>query len=500
VGRYIVKRLLLLPLTLFLIVLVNFIIINLAPGEPFYLVDIGKEGEARARQGTVGQDERYLQFREFFGLTLPILCNTWPWTSREEVLQDITLLISKKNPKSGEELSQKKYSEKKVLIGDRSRFVLPHLLYFIQDSSLSREKRKTAFMLFLRGACRFSYVGVNLSEKQRQENRKIAQANLFLDSLRSHMPETDEEFTQAAEELSKWYDNNKIALRAEPTTGQKIKMFFFETRFWRYFNRVLHLDFGVMRSDSNRTVISEVASRMKYSLTLSIIPLIVTFFLCTYFGLIMAIYKDSIFDVGLNFIFLIFWATPVFVVAPFLISNLALHHNFPFTDHPFPIRGFSSDDAIFSGLSSWQALGDIARHITLPLITIFYGSLAVQSRLSRAIFLDTLGQEYVRSAIAKGVKPFALYVIHVGRNAASPILTSVAGSLGVILGGSVIVETIFEIHGFGKFFYDAIIDRDYNVMLFSALAGSFLALLGYLIADITYMILDPRVTLEEKKG
>lgn len=104
-------------------------------------------------------------------------------------------------------------------------------------------------------------------------------------------------------------------------------------------------------------------------------------------------------------------------------------------------------------------------------------------------------QDFIRTAKAKGVGVISLYCRHVGRNAAIPIITSVAGSLGLIIGGSVIIETIFEIHGFGKFFYDAILNRDYNVMMFSSLMGSFLALVGYLVADLAYMILDPRVQL-----
>jgi len=262
--------------------------------------------------------------------------------------------------------------------------------------------------------------------------------------------------------------------------------------------RVCTLDFGVLRADTNRTVISEVISRMKYSLTLALIPMLVTFFLCQLFGLFMAVRKDSVADVGLNALFLLFYAAPVFVVAPFLIEKVALHHDYPFTNLPFPIRGFSSEDSIYSSLTSLERVGDIFRHITLPLITVFYGSLAMQSRLSRAIFLDTLSYDYVRTARSKGVSKFVLYFKHVGRNASIPILTSIAGSLGVILGGSVIIETIFEIHGFGKFFYDAIINRDYNVMMFSAISGAFLALLGYLVADIAYMWLDPRVSLEAK--
>ena len=83
-----------------------------------------------------------------------------------------------------------------------------------------------------------------------------------------------------------------------------------------------------------------------------------------------------------------------------------------------------------------------------------------------------------------------------GRNASITIVSSLAGSLGLVLGGSLIVEILFDINGFGKFFYDGVINRDYNVIMFSALAGSFLTLIGYLAADLAYMWLDPRITLD----
>ena len=125
-----------------------------------------------------------------------------------------------------------------------------------------------------------------------------------------------------------------------------------------------------------------------------------------------------------------------------------------------------------------------------------YGSLASSARLSRTAVLETLRQDYVRTARAKGLSTPVVLMKHVGRNAAITIVTSLAGSLGIVLGGSLIVETLFEIHGFGKFFYDAVVNRDYNVIMFSAIAGSFLSLVGYLVADIAYTVLDPRVTLE----
>ena len=125
-----------------------------------------------------------------------------------------------------------------------------------------------------------------------------------------------------------------------------------------------------------------------------------------------------------------------------------------------------------------------------------YGSLATQTRLARTAVLEVAKQDYVRTAHAKGLPPSTVNIRYIGRNASITIVTAIAGSLGVILGGSLIVETLFEIDGFGKFFYDAVLNRDYNVIMFSAIAGSFLALVGYLVADIAYMLLDPRVSLE----
>ncbi|MCB1136904.1 MAG: ABC transporter permease, partial [Chlamydiia bacterium] len=197
-----------------------------------------------------------------------------------------------------------------------------------------------------------------------------------------------------------------------------------------------------------------------------------------------------------NVVFLILYAIPVFVVAPFLIEKVALNNTFPFTDIPIPISGFTSPDRVYSGLTSMGRLLDVLQHIALPLVAVMYGGMAAQSRLSRTAVLEVMRQDYVRTARAKGVSESSVMVKHVGRNAAITIVTAIAGSLGVVLGGSLIIETIFEINGFGKFFYEAIVNRDYNVIMFSALSGAFLSLVGYLVADIAYTLLDPRVTLE----
>lgn len=484
--NYILRRLLLLPLTLFCIILINFVIINLAPGDPVSITEISPQGEAarRADQAMAfGTDDRYLQFREWYGLTLPILFNTWPSLSMEKVTQDLNLLLNRAL------MDVKSYDALRIDFGDQARFIMPKLLQVITDPQETLPRRRMASRFFVRGGTRQAYLGAQLAPEEKQYNRKIEKDNLFLSQQVIKDGDSPEVIQQKAERLAKWYRENKDVYQFEPTFWQRVKIFFMETRFFRYMSRVLTLDFGTLRNDDNKTVLYEVVKRFKYSLTLAIIPMIITFIFCQLFGLFMALQHGRWPDLTLNVLFLILFAIPVFVVAPFLIEKIALPGY-------FPMSGFTSPERIYSQETTLERIGDISRHIFLPLVAILYGSLAAQSRLSRTAFLEVMRQDYVRTARAKGVGTSALLFKHVGRNAAITIVTSLAGSLGIILGGSLIVETLFGINGFGKFFYDAIINRDYNVIMFSALAGSFLSLMGYLVADLAYTTLDPRVTLD----
>lgn len=498
--HYIARRLLLLPVTLFFIVLVNFVIINLAPGDPTTVTELGPEGGATKREDrsvAFGSDDRYLQFREFYGLTLPILWNNWPWIGTDEVKSTLFTLSSRKeSPESKGEMHFKEYDSLRIKFGDKSKFIMPQLLDIIEDPKESLEIRRMATRFFIRGGTRQAFLGADISESQKSYNKKIGVDNDFLKHQALGPRDSPEVIQRKISSLREWYNQNRIFYQFEPNFSQKVSLFFFETRFFKYMSRVLSLDFGTIRNDSNKTVLSEVTKRFKYSLTLAIIPMILTFFLCQFFGFYMAYRQNRWPDHTFNVIFLVLYAIPIFVVAPFLIEKIALNGCFPFTSIPIPHSGFSSADFIYNNQVSYERLFDIARHIFLPIVAIMYGSLAAEARLSRTAVLEVLRQDYVRTAKAKGVAPGTIMIRHVGRNAAITIVTSLAGSLGVILGGSLIVETLFDINGFGKFFYDAILNRDYNVIMFSTLAGAFLSLMGFLIADIAYTVLDPRITLE----
>lgn len=497
---YTLRRLLLLPLTLLCIILVNFVIINLAPGDPVSYAEISPEGTASRREDrsfAFSGDERYLQFREFYGLTLPILFNTWPWLTRSYVEQTLWQLVHRRSsPQESQEMSAKEYNELRIRFGDQSRFIMPHLLAILESSKTSSDIRRMAAHFFVRGGTRPGYIGPQLTPEQKEWNQHITKDILTLRSFLWNANASPKDIQVKLQEMQQWYHQNAAFYHFQPSRQEKIALFFFETRLTRYFSRIFHLDFGTLRNDSSKTVISEVTKRFKYSLTLAILPMFITFGLCQFFGFLMAYYQKQWPDYLFNLFFLILYAIPVFVVAPFLIEKVALHHCFPFFHTPIPISGFTSPDRIYNQELSYQRLFDVLQHIALPLLAIMYGSLAAESRLSRTAVLEVLRQDYVRTARAKGLPPTTILFKHVGRNAGITVVTSLAGSLGIVLGGSLIVETLFDINGFGKFFYEAVINRDYNVIMFSALAGSFLTLVGYLIADLTYMWLDPRITLD----
>ena len=490
---YLIRRLILLPVTLFAIILINFVIVNLAPGEPSSYTSVSLEGATKKEGQNAAEpsDLKYLQFREHYGLTLPILLNTDPFIPQQQLLSDLEKLV--RFSQTNEGMSFKDYENLRRSLGDSAKFVMPKLLSII-NNSLSFPIQEMGITFFVRGATQQAILGTQLTEKEKQYNAKIAADN---NALRKHLLKHSDP-PQAVEEkirwINQWYAENKEFYHFEPGTLETVKIFFFDTRIFKYFSRVLTLDFGTLRNDNNKLVIDEVIKRLPISLTLSVTPMIISFVLCILFGFWMAYERNGFIDRSLNITFLILFAIPVFVAAPFILDKLAINHYFPFTQTPIPIYGFTSPLRDYREMTSSMRLLDILQHIALPIIVILYGSFAAQSRLTRSQVLEVLNNDYIRTARAKGLSEWTIAWKHVGRPVSIILVTALAGSLGVLLGGSLIVETIFEINGFGKFFYDGILNRDYNVIMFSTLIGSFLTLFGYLLADITYVTLDPRVS------
>ena len=233
---YVLRRLILIPVTLFFIILVNFVIINLAPGEPTSITEISPEGGASRRNDrgvAFGSDTRYLQFRERYGLTLPVLFNTWPWINLKTVKQRLWQLQHRHYGPDQAEISVKDYDKMRIRFGDQARFIMPHLLQVIADRQTDPVTLSLAVRFFARGGTRQGFVGSTITDQQKALNKKIAENNLFLLKQIILPTDTQEQIEQKVAALKDWYKANAAAYQFEPTFWQKVKIFFFQTRFFR---------------------------------------------------------------------------------------------------------------------------------------------------------------------------------------------------------------------------------------------------------------------------
>jgi peptide/nickel transport system permease protein len=494
---YIIRRLILLPITLLAIICVNFVIINLAPGDPTTYLEINpmSEGRSSENQTSGAEDDPQRLFRMRYGLNLPIFFNGWIFETQEEIRSQVEevapFMVKPYHFKASKQVEQ---SEKKKLLYDKAPFQMVALLGIIQDETIPFDIRQGASAIMVKGAQRLGIASLFLSASDRRLNQEIAYEN---ELVQNWILQGD---AQDGQRLRCWYE--MIQKRADLTqfrglsNPERILQALFYTRFVKYMSRVIHLDFGTLRNNSQRLVTQEVLQRLPISLFLAIIPLIASFFISLPIGFMMAIYHRRSIDHILNLSLLSMYAAPVFVVAPFLIEFASGQLQLPGMPMPLPSSGFHSGKSTYDLLSSWQRLLDILNHVFLPMIAVSYATLAAKSRLVRNAILEVLRQDYILNARARGISSYNLYSHHVLKNASIPLVTSLAGSLGIILGGSLIVETMFDIDGFGKFFYEAIIKRDINVVMFSTIAGSLLTLISYLVADLLYTWLDPRVQIQ----
>ena len=162
--------------------------------------------------------------------------------------------------------------------------------------------------------------------------------------------------------------------------------------------------------------------------------------------------------------------------------------------HWFPTGGFESLNSF--ELTTLQRIGDIAWHMFLPLVCLTYVSLASLSRYARTGLLDVIHSDYIKTARAKGLPESVVILKHGVRNGLIPILTLLGSILPTVVGGSVIIEVIFNLPGIGFEAYQAVLLRDYNMVMAIQLISAVMTLVGLLISDVLYAIVDPRITYE----
>jgi peptide/nickel transport system permease protein len=233
----------------------------------------------------------------------------------------------------------------------------------------------------------------------------------------------------------------------------------------------------------------EIGERLPNTLLLMGVMLVVTLLIAIPLGVFSAIKKYSIFDQVTTTLAFAGQSLPTFWFGLLLILGFAVWIKGPDGNPLLPGSGMATLGEPFS-------IEDRIRHLILPVTMLALISAAGYMRYMRSAMLDVIGQDYVRTARAKGLAERRVIWGHAMRNALNPVITVIALEFGSLFSGALITETVFSYPGMGKMIYDAILGNDYNLALIGLLFATLLVLVGNLAADMGYAALDPRISYQ----
>ncbi len=252
-----------------------------------------------------------------------------------------------------------------------------------------------------------------------------------------------------------------------------------------WLKRIVKLDFGNSFSTDRRPVWDKIRERIPVTLGINVLSLILIFVVAVPIGIYSAIKRYALFEKATTVFVFVGFAAPSFWLALLLMILFGVKLDL------LPISGITSLN--FGDLSVLGKIADLAQHLALPVFVSAIGGLAGISRYMRSGMLEVIRQDYITTARAKGLPDRKVTYRHALRNALLPIVTILGLSVPGLIGGSVIFEQIFSIPGMGLLFYMSVMMRDYPLVMGILTIGAVLTLIGNMLADISYAIIDPRV-------
>ncbi len=257
-------------------------------------------------------------------------------------------------------------------------------------------------------------------------------------------------------------------------------------RYLIWVKNLLMFDFG--RSFTyEEPVIDVIQSKLPVSMQFGFVSLFLTYLICIPLGVKKAISAGGLFDKVSGLILYFAYSVPTLVLGIFLVVFFAGGSYYQW----FPIGGVRSDN--FENFGFLGQLLDRVHHFVLPTLCYLIGGFTQLTMLMRNTMLDVIKMDYVRTARAKGLSENLVYFRHALRNALIPVATGLGSFFAAFLAGSLIIETIFDLDGIGKLSYTSIFTRDYNVIMGLTFISSLLLVMGRLLSDIIYVLIDPRI-------
>ncbi len=277
-------------------------------------------------------------------------------------------------------------------------------------------------------------------------------------------------------------------------------------QYGRWLGNVVRGDLGYSPS-ANMPVSQAIKEYLPATIQLAFITILFVVFFGVWFGSASAVHKDKWQDIAARIVSVGGFSLPIFVLGLILLmifygrlgwfapGGYSVHTDMVIHGGAFKTyTGFLLIDSLLNG--NWRVFGDVLSHLVLPAVTLCIGSFALMVRVMRSSMLEEMNKDYVRTARAKGLAPWQVVYKHAGKNAIIPVITLASIQFIRLLGGTVIVETIFDYPGIGRFGVIAAQQLDIAGILGFSLMVAILFVLGNLLSDILYTAVDPRIRLE----
>ncbi|MCS7153616.1 MAG: ABC transporter permease [Bacteroidia bacterium] len=468
---YLLRRLLFFIPTLFIITLLSFLISQSAPGDPVEQMLVGRAGsggeQLAERQATL---QAYIEKRRELGLDLPIF---------------YFAIVPLAEPDTLHRIPQVPVQE-----------ALRRLTYKFGNWEAVQEVYRAYLQLD-------SAFYASLGDTAWGEKKTEARALLTLipqekdyEELRYHLRRLKDMLLPG---LMPYYSALAAAVEALPQKAQRWKVYVpsihwygTQNQYHRWLMGLLRGDFGISYQDK-RPIAQKLGEAVRWSIVINLISIILAYVIAIPLGVKSAVERGSLKDRMITLTLFMLYSLPSFWVGTMAIVFLCGGDYLAI----FPPGGVQSTEHS-AEWGFFQRLADWAYHLTLPILVYTYGSLAFLSRQMRTALLETLQQDYIRTARAKGLPQRLVVWKHAFRNSLIPIITLLASVFPAMISGSVILETIFSIPGMGFLSYGAMVARDYPVIIAVFTIGAVLTLVGILVADILYAVVDPRISYTKR--
>lgn len=489
--KYITKRILYFIPTLIIIALATFALSKMAPGDPVKLALGNKDqgGEAGQASEKLADEKAYMEMAEKLGMNLPTFYFSLSTTSTPDTLYKFVKrpqieTLERMINQYGNWPEIEKYYRNITHI-QFTNYSVQHDSTTYASSRIINENITSLFLKYQDAEIKKSFADLKAATDQSPNFKQLRQAidetegyYLAIEKnktpIKNYIPTIH--FYGINNQFHKWLFGNKKWFSSEEEYGKQ--------------SGFVRLDFGFSYLDK-RPIWSKMKDALPWTLLLNFISLMLAYIIAIPVGVWCAVHKGAVKERIVTFTLFLLYSLPSFWIATMLITFLTTEeYGMDF----FPTYGLGEVD---ESMSLMDVVIERGYHLMLPVFCLTYGSLAYLSRQMRGGVLTVLRQDYIRTARAKGLDENTITWKHVFKNSLIPVITLLGSIFPAAIAGSFILEFIFSIPGMGKLTFEAIVARDYPMVFTVMMISAILTMLGNLVSDILYAIVDPRISFNK---